>query len=424
MRLNPYLYPLAMAMCLPLSGGVFGQEDEPTYSNTELTKRKSIIVVRKRADKTDSTGIELGTFTFTPGIAVAEYYDDNIYAAQTDEQDDFITVITPSFNLKSKWDMHRFDFGAGLEVSRYADLTNENTNDYWANVSGQFDFSKRQNIFGGIQYARDHEDRASPDAENGDKPTEFDDYLAHIGYAFNTNNHRTRFVYTANQLDYRNVTSSGGVIDNSDRDRTEQAIGLRYLYKYSAVSALYLEAVADRRDYDRTPDFEGNDRNSDGYRYSTGFEFVGPASVVKMFIGGIGRNYQGAVFEDQSEFDFGVYYAWTFATKSKLVLKGGRAIEETTFDNSSGYLLTDASLGLSFGIGAGKTIGLEAASSMAEYYGIDRQDDYYNYTLGYIQEIIKDLLFSVDLRHSERDSNVAGEDFNINQVYLRISAVI
>lgn len=420
-------YLLTSALSLTLSGGAFGQEAEPAAlpgSDIDLAKRKSLVIVRKRAEEAESKGIELGSFLFTPAIAFTEYYDDNIFATETNQQDDFITVITPSFNLKSRWAMHRLEMAAGLEVSRYADLANENTNNYWANVSGQYDFSRQQNVFGGFAYTRDHEDRASPDTEAGDKPTKFDDYLAHLGYAFKTNNHHGRIVYTANQLDYQNVTSSGSVIDNSDRDRTEQALGLRYLYKYSPVTAWFVEGVADRRDYDRTPDFSGNDRNSDGYRYSAGVEYLGPASVTKMFIGALGRNYQSASFEDQTEVDFGLNYAWKFYPAGKLVLKGGRAIEETTFNNSSGYLLTDLSAGVFIEVVPGKTVSFEAMASSADYYEIDRQDDYYDYTLGYTQKIIKNLSLGLDLHRGERDSNVAGEDYTINQVYVRISGVI
>ena len=420
-------FAVMLAACIPAVSDVFAQEAEsafPISSDTDLTRRSSVVIVKKRDEQIQSKGIAVGSFLLIPAISLTEYHDDNVYAAETNTHPDYVTVISPTFNLNSQWSKHKLDINAGMDLLRYADLTNENVDDYWAGISGRYDFSAKQNVFGGVNYTRDHEDRASPDAVSGDTPTTFDDYLAHVGHAFVGGRHRTRVAYTVNKLDFQNVTGSSGIIDNSDRDRTEQALGLRYLYKYTPVTALFVEAVVDKRAYDQTPDFAGNDRNSDGYRYSLGMEHVGTTSVLRIFAGSLGRDYQSAVFENQSAFDFGLDYTWNFGAASKLVVHGGRAIEETTFDNSSGYLMTDASVRMQVGISPGKSLNLSAIKSTADYYGIDRTDDYTDYSLGYSQQLLANLLVSLDLRRSKRDSNVAGSDFTINQIILRISGVI
>ncbi|MBW2035426.1 MAG: outer membrane beta-barrel protein [Deltaproteobacteria bacterium] len=38
-------------------------------------------------------------FDFTPSISVSEVYDDNIYLNSTNEKSDYITTVTPGFNL-------------------------------------------------------------------------------------------------------------------------------------------------------------------------------------------------------------------------------------------------------------------------------------------------------------------------------------
>ena len=403
----------------------------PIASDAEPASRSSKVIVRKRAAPAQSQGVAVGSFVFIPSLTLTEYHDDNVYATETNTKSDEVTVVSPNFNLKSRWSKHKLDVTAGMDLSRYADLSSENTNDYWLGASGRYDFSARQNVFGGLNFSREHEDRASPDAAAGDTPTEYDDYLAHMGYAFVSGNHRTRIAYTANRFDYKDVTSSGGVIDNNDRDRLEQAVGLRdavYVfgtdYKYSPVAAVYLEGVVDKREYDITPDYAGNDRNSDGYRYSLGMEYAGSANVLKVFVGSLARDYQSAVFDKQSEFDFGLEYAWRFASLSRFVLQGGRAIEETTFDNSPGYLLTNASAGLQFGFGDKSRLDVKAIKSTADYYGIVRTDDYYDYSLGYTRQLVDYLRFGIELRHGDRESNVAGSDYKINQVFLRVSGVI
>lgn len=396
----------------------------PPESESGAVKHSTAVIVKKRAAPTQEKGIKAGTFLFIPSVALTEYHDDNIYATETNMKNDDITVISPNFKLVSRWDRHKLDFNAGMDLSRYADFTSENTSDYWLGATGRYDFSAHQNVFGGLNFSREHEDRASPDATAGDTPTRYDDYLAHIGHAYTSGNHRSRIAYTVNRLDFNDVTSPVGVIDNNDRDRVEQALGLRYLYTYSAVMALYLEGVADKREYDITPDYNGNDRNSDGYRYSVGMEYAGAENLLKLFIGRLGRDYQSQFFEDQAELDFGLNYSRTLGPASKFVIQSGRSIEETTFNNSSGYLMTNASLALHLGITTGKSIILNAGKSTADYYGIVRTDDYFDYGLGYNQQLLDNLSLSFELRRSERDSNVAGNDFKINQVFLRISGTI
>lgn len=396
----------------------------PAADGADEAKRSTSIIVKKRSEPVQTGGVTLGSFLFIPSITLTEYHDDNIYATETNRRSDEVTAITPNFNLKSRWSRHRLDVNAGMDLTRYADYTSENTNDYWLGLSGRYDFSARQNVFAGLNYSREHEDRASPDAISGDTPTKYDDYRAHLGHSFTTGNHRTRLAYTFNRLDFKDVTSTGGVIDNNDRDRTEQAIGARYSYKYSPVMALYVEGIVDNRQYDITPDYSGNDRNSDGYRYSAGMEYAGQTNRLKIFAGVLGRDYQSAVFNDQSAFDFGLDYVWHISAQSRLMLQGGRSIEETTFNNSSGYLMTNASVSLQIGIQEDKNIVLNAGKSAAAYYEIDRNDDYYDYSLGYNQQLLANLRAGIEFRRTQRNSNVAANDYIINQIFLRVSGVM
>lgn len=411
---------------LTFAASIAPEQDMPfdTGDTPAIVTSGSKIVVRKRIKPTQRQGVVVGSFLFVPSLALTEYHDDNVYATETNKKSDSVTVITPNFDLRSRWRKHKLDVNAGMEISRYADLTSENTQDYWFGMSGRYDFSARQNVFGGFNFSREHEDRASPDAAAGDTPTKYDDYTAHIGHAFASGNSHTRIAYTVHRLNFENVTSPSGVIDNSDRDRTEQAIGLRYLHKYSGTMALFVDGVVDKREYNVTPDFSGNDRNSDGYRYSLGFEYIGGASVLKMFAGTLARNYQSSLFENQSAFDFGLNYSWRFTGLSHLSIRSSRHIEETTFDNSSGYLLTNVSARLRLGISPTKAFHVIAATSNADYYGITRNDDYYDYSLGYSENVLKNLQVSFDLRRSERDSNIAGSDFKINQIILRVIGTI
>ena len=51
-------------------------------------KRKTIVIVKRRPVKTESQGVQLGSFILTPTVSLAEYYDDNVYATDSGTKHD------------------------------------------------------------------------------------------------------------------------------------------------------------------------------------------------------------------------------------------------------------------------------------------------------------------------------------------------
>ena len=391
---------------------------------SNLIKRKNIFIIKKSNEGIDRKEIILGEYIFSSTVLLSEYYDDNIYASDTGVRDDLITVIAPSLKLKSNWDKHSIELDGGLEVTRHDDFTTENTTNGWLNMKGKHELSKEHKLFAGIDYMRDHEDRVSPDAEAGEEPTEFYDTAFNVGYTGHKNNNYIGFVYKISNLNYFDVNSSGGIIDNDDRDRNENTIGLRYLYKYSPGGALFIKAVLDKRDYVQLLDNEGNNRISNGYRYSTGLELVGDKTVSKIFIGTLKRTYQSSAFEDATEFDFGLQHNWMFLSSNSLAFTVNRTIEETTLNSSPGYLMTNGTMNLSFSLSRDKFLRFDTMLSTAEYYSNSRKDDYRDYTLGYSQNILKNLQLSININRSERNSNIPAQDYIINRIFLHMNAAI
>ena len=393
-------------------------------SDPGLLKRKSIVIVKKRSTENEKKGIPLGNFTFLPGFMITEYHDDNVYATESATKSDFVTVFTPTFSLKSNWKKHAINMDGGIEVARFSELTTENTEDIWLNLNGKYDITKEQYLRAGYSYSRDHEDRGSADAAIGNSPVKFDDVSAHIGYSINRNNNHFKIIYNSKKLDFYSVDSTGGPIQNDDRDRHEYGIGLRYLFRYSTNTAFYVDGVSDNRDYDLTPDYEGNNRNSQGYRYSIGIEHVTPTSFGRFYIGQLNRNYKSSIFESINEPDVGLKFSWKFNPKSNLVLETKRSIEETTLNNSPGYLMDDYSLNLSIDLTDKNNLNFNATNAKTTYYVTQREDDYLNFSIGYSLKMQDNLTFSFDLHRANRDSNDSGQNYQINQVFLRIKAAI
>lgn len=412
-----------------MSGMTHVMADEPENliimeSAPGIIKRKSIILIKKANTEQITKGIQLGSFTLLPDVIITEYYDDNIYATETALRDDFITVLTPNIKIKSNWDKHALNVETGVEVVRYTEFTTENTENAWVNLNGTYDFGMNKKILAGYSYTRDHEDRGTEDTTAGKTPVKFDDTSAHAGYSAHMGNNYFKVFYNSKYLNYYDVDSLSGTVLNDDRDRHEQGIGLRYLFRHSNNTAFYIDGVTDNRDYDNSTDFEGNDRDSKGYRYSIGIEHVNTEVISKLFIGKIFRNYQSGVFKDANEFDYGIKYNWKYNAASNVMIQTKRSIEETTLNNSPGYLMDDISAGLAIDLTETKNINLNVINTKTKYYEITRRDDYQTFSAGYTHKLQKNLLFNIDIIRSERKSNVSGENYKVNQVFIRINAAI
>ena len=103
-----------------------------------------------------------GLFIY-PRPGLQEFYNDNIFATDSDEEDDFITLITPGVDVRSDWTKHAFDLYAKAAIGRYADQTDEDFEDFSVGTNGRLDITQRAKLRAGVSYDRLHEGRGSPD---------------------------------------------------------------------------------------------------------------------------------------------------------------------------------------------------------------------------------------------------------------------
>lgn len=204
-----------------------------------------------------------------PEVSLSLVHDSNIFATRNDEVQDTILLLSPVLKGKSTWDRHLLRFDAGGTLGRYTDNDDEDYGDYWANASGRYDLSDRTNLFGGLGYSFEHEDRGSPEEDlAGDEPTTFDSRRAHGGAAHAFGDWILRAGATFERLDFDNV----GALTNDDRDRDLSGFGVRLSRRLSPDYTLYGQLVRDVRDYDLELDDAGYRRDSDGYRAGVGVQ--------------------------------------------------------------------------------------------------------------------------------------------------------
>ncbi len=77
---------------------------------------RGVTVTDRRRPELDPRGIRTAGFLFYPKFAVTEKYDDNIFSTETGEEDDFITIVSPSFWLRSNWRNHALNFFGTADI--------------------------------------------------------------------------------------------------------------------------------------------------------------------------------------------------------------------------------------------------------------------------------------------------------------------
>src|SRR5271163_1858458 len=56
----------------------------------------------------DPLGLRLGSFFLYPKLELGELYSDNVFATQSNKKTDFITVVSPTLDLRSNWSQNAF----------------------------------------------------------------------------------------------------------------------------------------------------------------------------------------------------------------------------------------------------------------------------------------------------------------------------
>ena len=325
-------------------------------------------------EATTPDGYQWGSFLVRPEAGVSLVYDSNIFATRTDEIDDTLILLTPSVDVTSQWEKHKLDFNAGAAAARYHGADSENYQDYWADADGRYDISKQTNVFGGVGYSREHEDRSSPDDLAGGEPTTYDSSRAHAGIAHSWSKVSARLGGTFENLDYKDVAP----INHDDRDRDLTGIGARLSYRLSPRYVVFGQAVHDVRNYDQSLDDNGLDRDSDGNRFAAGFTGIFSNRLNgSAYLGHLNQSYDQPTFSDVSTLDFNGRLTFRATPKTNLTATLERTLEETTLDDASGYLYTAGTLEATHRIDARLRATAAVSAGKEDYQGIDREDDLY-----------------------------------------------
>ncbi|RPJ46261.1 MAG: hypothetical protein EHM16_10045 [Betaproteobacteria bacterium] len=392
----------------------------------------------KPAESTPVSGqpFRVGSFVVLPEIDVTYLYDDNVFYTNATTVSDHASIVSPAIWVQSNWAQHALNFYAASDVTRYNNYSSENTEDYRLSAEGRYDFSANSNVYGGARVSKDHEDRESPDANNGLTPTTYRQYRYYGGVFNQIDRWSVRVAGTAQRLDYRDVnflTGSGviNIINNDDRDRWQYTGGARVGYEVSPQLEPYAQIAFDNRRYKHQPDDLGYYRDSDGERYLVGVKWNMPKTLkLDAFAGYARQDYDDPRLVDVSSPVAGAALLWSIAPRTTVSAYLDRTVEETTVSQtvgpgvvvvSSSYLNTYLSLGINHRLNDAWSVRAGGSFSRVDYQGLDREDDYYGANIGVAYRINRNLILDVDLSNRELQSSIPTEDFRKRVVFVRLA---
>lgn len=337
-------------------------------------------VATRARPELDPLGVRAGSFLIYPNLGVDGTYNDNVFATNHGEEDDFITDIKPELSVESNWANHALNFKTGADSGFYATHTRLDYTDWFVSGDGRLDITRDSAFFGGGGIAREHEDPGEPDSPADAKnPTEY--YLINGAGRYVQKFGRFRGIGEATivRLDYdKTNTLAGPSVSNTDRDRNVYAGGMQLGYELMPSYEAFVRAEGNERKYDKREDAGGVERNSNGYSAVAGVALdLGGVTFGEIYAGYLQQFYEDDTFNTLSAPTFGGTLTWNATTLTTVNARAARVVQETTQGGSSGILRTTGGLSVDHELLRNLILTAGFTITNDDYQDVKRNDYYY-----------------------------------------------
>ena len=375
-------------------------------------------VTSRQRPELDPLGIRAAGFLIYPSLAVSEQYNDNIFADDGEEVDDFITFIGPAVKVNSDWNNHALNFRADANIAKYADNGDEDYENYAFGTDGRLDITRNQSLFANALYSHltqtrgDPEDRDAEDDERGRFQTEYDLYTITGGYNHRFNRLSVKLEGTGAQYDYDNATALDGSTINQDvRDRTDAIGTLRAAYELTPGYSTFLLGSYNNRSYDIERDIDGTQRSSDGYEVALGAELaLTGVTTGELYVGYRSQFYDDPTLDTIDGVQGGASIYWNVTTLTTITGRVERTIEDTTFRTTvggtpaAGYFRTRYGFIVDHELLRNLLLQASLFGIQDDFSGIDRTDDSLLATVGARYLMNRYLDLSIGYGYTDRSS--------------------
>lgn len=366
-------------------------------------------------------------YAFDAGVTISVQTTDNVFLTANDRRPDFVTVLSPWMGLSYRAEDFRLSLKASSAIARFADYAQEDYEDYFLGAEMQYRINENVFAFGGLDYELGHEGRESPDDVSGISPTELRETSGYLGIGGTVADRSFRLGLNLRDLNFKDTpTSLGGAIDNDDRDRRLMELGGRIGIAGLDDGEVFLQGIYDQREYDQPIDNQGLgfQRSSEGYQLAIGYNGkIGPMRG-EVLLGLISQSYDDARFGTTTALDFGADLSMPLDARTDLDAIIERSLEETTISGASGYISTSAGLRLRHRVAPDMSLAAYAFLTQNDYQSISRTDHLAEAGVSLRYYVTPRVYFDTDYDFRQRQSDIAGADFDEHRVSLTFGTTL
>lgn len=394
----------------------------PALALAQEPDRNVTVQERPRPDY-DPLGIRAGSFLFFPSIGALGVYDDNVFATEDNEDDDYGLILSPDLLVTSNFSRHSLNFRAGAEFGLWQDFSDNDYQDAHAETSGHLDITRDDRLSGGLGIYRQHDDRSDPDDTGTDEPTVFYRGVGRLGYRHNFNRIYTQIDGQVQRRDYQDNNN----VNEDDRDRNVYDARARLGYRISPRFGAFLQGGYQVTKYDTREDNTDIDRDSTGWNVDVGTEI----DITGLLFGELGIGYTQRNPEDSDLDGFdgiggGGRLTWNVTPLTTLIFDASGEINETTvtFDGDTASANFQKRVGVDATHELLRNVLLNAnlAVQRDDFEGTSRTDDSLFAGAGVSYLINRNLSLGLTYDFSTRDSDANSEDYTRNIIRLGITA--
>ncbi|MBS0522067.1 MAG: outer membrane beta-barrel protein [Proteobacteria bacterium] len=389
----------------------------------------------RAAENYDAQGVRVGSFRLFPDLELDEVFNDNIYATTngsgTPKTASFIQLIKPTLDLRSDWNNHMLNLFARGAFGIYSASSTEDYQDVSAGFDGRVDIQRDWNVYGGFSFNHRHEDRGTPNVTTSAfAPTQYNQLVGNVGYYQRFNRLNVRLDGRLDNFTYFNngVGPAQGVVQNSDRDRTEFREAARFGYEFSPGYQVWTRGSLNQRDYNTVPDSTGFNRNSNGWDVVGGVavDFGGITSV-EAFAGYIQQNYSDSRFTQVSVPTFGLTGYWNPIRELMFKPFVRRTVEDSALTTAVAYISTAFGADVNYQVRPNIEFDVHGDYSLADYLpfpGVtsQRYEQYLTLRAGLLYRPTPNFYVGPSYQFMHRTSNQPVSDYDQNMIMLRLGA--
>lgn len=365
-------------------------------------------------------GGRIGNFIVLPSVATRAVYDDNIFGAARDAVGDMRYEIAPSIEIESDLPRHIARLAVGANLVRFSSHEDQNYNDLYASFNGALHIDHAHTLAVKVSSSMFHErpgDLLSP--VDAGEPVQVDHHDIALGLTRDAGRLYGTLSVRAQRFDYHDSRLlAGTTIDQDVRDMdlltTQLKVGYRFSPGYELIGKLRLL----RQIHDGVG---AADLDATGYDAVVGVAFETNPLLRWRLLGGYGiRDYDAVGANSVTTGLMEAQVEWLPTQRMTIVGAASRQFVDTVGLDTEGRVDTQVSARADLELLNNLVLSFGGQIRDSDFNGSARFDRTYNVNADLQYYLNKNLLLSLGLEHSTRDSTDDAFDLDRNSVMVGV----